>query len=470
MTRLALSGILLFVLLLAFSPAASVQAIPNLASTKTPRPTRTLTNTPAAMDRPIIVAAYSFVKREKILPGSDFTLKLELYNQGALKAYNITVTMQGDKLIPRDNGGLQVVNDLAPSAYRTLRQTMYVSPDLNGQPNATLTIAVAYNDEFGNSYSTSLVLLIDLNEAPPTSSYVGQPAATRTPTPAARSKLIIGSYQTDLQKLQAGNLFKLTVDIQNQGNASARNVTMVLGGATISAEGTPSSSGVSGGSADLSKFAPLGSSNLYSLGEIIPNTTFTQTIPLVVNVSTEAGAYPLKISFVYEDGSGNLILDDQVITLLVYGLPQVSASFYEPVPDLMVGEFRPLPIQITNIGKKGAILGDISISASSGLLNKNTGTVGTIEAGGYFTMDAEYTADTPGPVTLTIQIKYTDDFQQSEVIEKTLTLNVIDMPTPMPEGGEGGMDGGEVLPPPVEETFMDKLLKAILGFFGFSGG
>lgn len=468
-TRFALIGILLALLGLAFLPVAPVQA--------TRRPQVDVTFIPTQsnpVDRPIVVAVYSFVKREKILPGSDFTLKLELYNQGTITAYNVTVTMQGEKLLPRDNGGVQVVNDLAAGSYRTLRQTMYVSPELSEQPTASLTITVTYNDEFGEAYNTSLVILIDLTKIPPTSSYTGPAAATRTPTPAARSKLIIGSYQTDVQKLQAGNLFKLTLDIQNLGNASARNVTMVLGGATITAEGTPAASGVSGGGADVSKFAPLGSSNLFALGEIVPNTTFTQTVPLVVNVSTDAGAYPLKISFVYEDGSGNLILDDQVITLLVYSLPQVSASFYEPVADLMVGEFRTLPIQLTNIGKKTAALGDITISASSGTLAKNTGTVGNIEPGGYFTMDAEYTADAPGPVTITIQIKYTDDFQQSEMIEKTLTFNVVDLP-PTPAEGEGGITdgggGGIIIPTePVEESLMDKIWKAILGFFGFSGG
>jgi hypothetical protein len=467
-TRLALSGLLLSLLLLAFSPTAPAQATRQQAATKTETPT------PQLVDRPVIVAVYSFVKHEKILPGSDFTLKLDLYNQGNRTAYNVTATLQGDKLIPRENGGVQVFNDLAAGTDRTMRQTMYVAPELDGQSTATLNVSVVYTDDVGSSYSTVLVILIDLTKAPPTAAYVS-PAATRTPTSSPRSKLLITSYKTDLEKLQSGNMFKLTLDIQNQGNAFARNVTMVLGGATITSDSTPSSGGggVSGGGADLSKFAPLGSSNLYALGEIVPNTTFTQTIPLVVNVSTDPGAYPLKISFVYEDGSGNLVLDDQVITMLVYGLPQVSVSFYEPVPDLMVGEFRTLPIQITNVGKRASVLGDITISASSGMLNKNTGTIGTIEAGGYFTMDAEYTADTPETVTVTVQIKYTDDFQQPGLIEKTLTLNVIEMPPPAPDGGgEGGLNGGkgEIPVTPIEETLTDKLLKALLGFFGFSGG
>jgi hypothetical protein len=302
----------------------------------------------------------------------------------------------------------------------------------------------------------------------PTGQYNGPIVATRTPTPSPRSKLIIGSFKTDLEKLQAGNLFNLTLDIQNLGNTSARNVTMVLGGASITADGTPTAGGVSGGGGDLSKFAPMGSSNLYFLGDINPEKTINQKIPLVVNVTTEPGVYSFKISFVYEDGSGNKLLDDQLITLLVYGLPRVSVSFYQDVPDFSVGEFRTLPIQITNIGRKPVILGDLIISASSGMLGKNKATVGTIDTGGYFTLDAEYTADTPGPVTLTIQINYTDDFQQPGMLENTITFNVIDAPPLPPDTGNG--NGGEMPPPMQEESAWDKVWKAILGFFGFSGG
>ncbi len=465
--RLVLSGLLIaafFLLMGVNSAQANTETTYILKNTSVETPTATQEN---PSDRPVIVASYSFVKKEKILPGSDFTLKLNLANKGSTQAYNIITTLQGDKLIPRDNGGVQLINTLEPGANLTMRQSMYVTPELQGQPTATLSVNVTYSDVNGVSYSTSLVLLIDLTNVPPTSVYTGPIVPTRTSTPAARSKLIIGSYQVNPEKLQAGNLFKLTMNIRNLGNSPARNVTMVLGGATITSDGTPSSGGISGGSGDLSKFAPLGSSNLYFLGEIASGKTIQQIIPLVVNVSTEPGVYTLKISFVYEDTAGYKLLDDQVITLLVYGLPQLSASFYEEVPDLMVGIPNRLPIQISNISKKPSMLGDLLISSDSGLLTKNKATVGNIDPGGYFTLDAEFMPEKPGPTTLTIKINYTDDFQQPGVVEKTLSLNVIDQPImPTPTGGEGG---GEI-PIPAEESTTDKIIKAILGFFGFSGG
>lgn len=464
-------------------------------ATRTPRPSKTPTtevptptDTPIPADttapesnRPVIVATYSLPSKG-VKPGADFRLTLELYNQGQQNAYNVIVTIQGDKLIPRDNGGVQAVPELATGGDKTIKQTLYATPELAGQETVSITINVAYTDINGTEYSTPLVILVNLKNPEATSAYTGPLLPTKTGTETPRSKLIIGGYKSSLEKLQAGNLFKLTLDIQNLGNATARDVTMVLGGATATGggEGTPVSGGVSGGGADLSKFAPLGSSNLYYLGDMTPSTTKSQTLDLVVNVATDPGVYPLKISFVYENAQGERLMDDQVITMLVYALPQVTVSFYDTVGDISVGEFRPLPMQITNTGKKATILGEVTISASSGTLSKNTATVGTIDTGGYFTMDPEFVPETPGKVTLTIQIKYTDDFQQAGMIEKTLDVNVVEGFMPPPDGGGidggnvdpgGGMNGGGEIPPPVQQdSLMDSILKALMGFFGLAGG
>ena len=493
-TLLALSGLLIASMVLASgvtpayavnhsqvdteTPTPTLTESPTITPTNTTAPTATTaptsTNTPEPTPdttRALILATYSLPSKG-VVPGKDFRLTLELSNQGGKNAYNIIVTIQGDKLIPRENGGVQAVSQINAGEGKTIKQTLYATPDLAGQETVTITINVAYTDDSGIAYSTPLVLLINLKNPQPTAAYSGPAAPTKTATAAPSSKLIVDSYKTDLEKLQAGNMFTLTLDIQNLGNAAARDVTMVLGGASITGggDGTPTSGGVSGGDADLSKFAPMGSSNLYYLGDIAPAASREQTLDLVVNVATDPGVYPLKISFVYEDQDGESLVDDQVITLLVYSLPQITVGFYDTVPDIGVGEFRPLPIQITNTGKKATILGEVAIKSSSGALTKNTATAGTIDTGGYFTMDPEFIPDTPGEVTLTIQIKYTDDFQHAGLIEKTLTVNVIE--SAMPPDGGGGKDGGggEVPPPVQEESFLDSVLKALLGFLGLAGG
>ena len=105
---------------------------------------------------------------------------------------------------------------------------------------------------------------------------------------------------------------------------------MVLGGGATSTSGssTPVAGGVSGSSGELTNFAPLDSSNLVYMGDLKQGASTTLSQKLIVNTSTQPGVYTLKISFVYTNSKGNQVVDDQVITLLVYSLPQVQIDFY----------------------------------------------------------------------------------------------------------------------------------------------
>ena len=156
----------------------------------------------------------------------------------------------------------------------------------------------------------------------------------------------------------------------NLGKTDAKAVTMVLGGGVSPGDqsGTPQPGGVSGSSGDLTNFAPLGSSNLVYIGDIKAGESVSTSGKLVTNVSTQPGAYTLKVSYLYTDSKGNRIVDDQVITLLVYSLPQVEISFYRNAGEFQVGMPGMLPFQVTNLGKKTAVLGNMKVSAENATL------------------------------------------------------------------------------------------------------
>ena len=141
---------------------------------------------------------------------------------------------------------------------------------------------------------------------------------------------MITGYETDVDPLQPGSIFDLKIDVTNLGKADAKAVTMVLGGGVSPGDqsGTPQAGGVSGSSGDLTNFAPMGSSNLVFIGDIKQGETISTSGTFVTNVSTQPGVYTLKVSYLYSDAKGNRIVDDQVITLLVFSLPQVEISFY----------------------------------------------------------------------------------------------------------------------------------------------
>ena len=89
--------------------------------------------------------------------------------------------------------------------------------------------------------------------------------------------------------------------------------------------------GVSGGSGEFTNFAPVGASNVQSLGDLDPGGAIQAKQNLIVNTSTNPGAYPMMVTFSYVNDKNEPINDDQVITLLVYSLPNVDVSFYRPL-------------------------------------------------------------------------------------------------------------------------------------------
>jgi hypothetical protein len=155
-----------------------------------------------------------------------------------------------------------------------------------------------------------------------------------------------------------------------------------------------------------------------------------------------------------------------VITLLVYSLPSVDISFYRPPDPFFVGQPGALPIQVVNLGKRLSVLGTMKVKSSGGTVENGTGLVGSLDAGGYFTLDALLIPEQSGPVSLEITIDYTDDFNAPRTITRTLQVDVMEgteEPIVEPGLGEGG---GEGFPVPSEETALQKVWRFLLGLFG----
>jgi hypothetical protein len=195
----------------------------------------------------------------------------------------------------------------------------------------------------------------------------------------------------------------------------------------------------------------------------------TVSQPLIVNVNTAAGAYPLKISFVYINDRNQTFVDDQVITILVYRLPILEISFYQEVSTLFVAQPNILPIQVVNLGRSSIVLGMMRVEAPSGQLSNSSILVGTLDPGGYFTLDATFIPDTPGTTDLIVSIDYTDDFNQQQVITQTLTVEVMDQPIIEPPT-DGSQNDGTDVPLQAPETFLHKVWRFVLGLIGLDSG
>ncbi|MGB4871997.1 MAG: IPT/TIG domain-containing protein [Candidatus Promineifilaceae bacterium] len=464
------------------NPDAQAASLPNaLTVTEMPGPTGTPvpTNTPAATAfvRPLLVVDSYGASSAQITPGSNLDFEMTLANAGQIPASNVVVTFVSGSFMARNTGGVRALGNLPPGEKSRFWQPLAAGNDLAGQAIGTLEVKVAYTDFNGTVYNDTFSLTFPI--VPQAAGGAASPTVTPTATPTAtaaprlRPQLIITNYAVDVALLEPGTVFELTLAVQNQGSADARRVTMVVGGgsgsSSVNAEGTPQAGGLAGASGSFTEFAPVGTSNVRSLGDLLRGQSLDTSQSLIVNATTKPGAYPLKVSFVYSDDQNGSFVDDQVITLLVYKRPSVSFNFYAPEPAVVAGEMASLPLQIVNVGSSTAVLGTFKVTADNATLENNAIFVGALEPGGFFPLDALLTANQPGPLDLHLSVDYTDDFNQAQVLTSTLTLEVMeamvfDEPEMPPEGFE------EPAAEPEPETVSAKIWRFILGLLGLSSG
>ena len=440
-----------------FTNTSTATTTPTITNTTTV--TRTPTTPPMSYSRPLIVInSYSY--GDVVTPGNDFTLKLRVKNNGGSNAYNLIATFDSTDFLPLESGGVRSIDSLGSGDATDISQPLRASSTLWGAASGIVVVNINYTDSEGTAYTEKFTITINLKQ------WTYTAAATATPTSQPRAQLVVGGYEVDVNPLQPGSIFNLKVQIRNMGTVDAQGVTMVLGGGGASSDGsgTPTG-GVSGGSSDLSNFAPIGSSNLIYLDKVMIGEARDAQVQLIVNVSATPGAYPFKISFVYTNSSGNRVVDDQVITLLVYSLPKVELGFYRDPGILIAGQMTQLPIQITNLGKTTAVLGNLRVTSDGADITENVALVGPLEQGGYFTLDAMAMPYTEGPLDIKVVVSYNDDFNQPRTVEQILNVQVDPMPVYEPIPGEGDV-------PIVEqpETLTQKIIRFFKGLFGLGSG
>lgn len=447
---------------------------PNGESAAVPTPLTVLGGTatpaPTAFVRPQLVVVSYGASAPVIAPGADYDFEMTLQNAGGETATNIVAEFPEGDFLPRVTGGIRALGALGSGQTVRFFQPLYATRALAEKKVATLEVKVTYTTAAGTNYSDSFKLTFPVNVP-----FAGTAVPTVTPTARAllRPQMIIKAYRADVDQLQPGFQFELALEVENVGNAQARRLTMVVGGGSANdlANGTPTGpGGVSGGGGTFTDFAPVGSSNVQSLGELDAKGTLTARQRLIVNAATKAGAYPLKISFVYVDERGQTYVDDQVVTLLVFQTPQLELSFYQDVGPLFVGQPNALPVQVVNLGRTTAVLGNMKVTseaAPGAQFSQNVVLVGALDPGNTYPLDAVVIPDQAGPLELTVTVDYTDDFNQPQKITAQLTVEVLENQLP-PDGGEVPPDGGEVPPDggQLPETTGEMVIRFLKGFFG----
>jgi hypothetical protein len=70
----------------------------------------------------------------------------------------------------------------------------------------------------------------------------------------------------------------------------------------------------------------------------------------------------------------------------------------------------------------------MTVTAEGADITNNVSLVGSLDPGGYYTLDANIIPMNEGPLDVKVTINYTDDFNQTRTIEKTIAVNVVAAP------------------------------------------
>ena len=431
-----------------------------------PAPTPTHTPLPP-FTRPMIVLDSYSIQGGQVKPGQEFSLNVRLANIGGSKARNIVVIFSSGDFLPRVNGGVLAAGVIAAGASTGYTQPLTASIALQAGAIASLPVQVNYTDDSGIGFSESfnITLVLGAQKESPARS------AIPTPTPAYRPQLLIIGYQVDQDQLTPGSRFRLVLELLNVGGSAAQRVTMILGGGRTSQADADSSNndgtGTAGGGGDFSKIAPIGSSNVQFLGDIPAGEEFKTSQTLIVNSKTEPGAYQMLITLSYTDEKNRSYIDDQVVTLLVYSPPALEIEFSRVPEPLFIGQPGILPIQVINLGSSSVILGKMTVRSDALLIENGSMMIGYLDAGGYFPLEAMVFPEQTGLLELDVEVLYLDDFNQPQIVQKSLSVEVVEgMPFEQEFPGDPGMEPSAES----EETFFQRLWRFVRGLLGLGSG
>ena len=428
-------------------------------STPAPIPTQ-----PTVFGRPFVTVQNYQTGVGLLLPGQSFTLSFAVSNSGQLDAQNLAITFEGSDFFPSQTTGVYSISRLGRGEMMPVTQPMLVNKEL-GSNKAVVTsvVKIAYNDETGKTFEEKYTLTF------PAYNRTETPTPTVTPTAWERPQVLVIAYTTDVGMLYPGTMFNLDMQVSNLGNNLAREVNLITGGnidtsksSGTTTSGTPqasNSSSTTNVNSDVSNFAPVNSTNRVFLGDIPPQKTLSVSRKLIVNVGAEPGARLLNISFAYTDEDGNTITDNQVLSFLIYSSLNLSAGIVGTQPELIVGETTNLSFQITNLGKKSVLLGNLELSADKAEIKTEAGVIGSIESGGYFTADTKVTPKKEGNIAVIVKVNFLDDFGKYRAYKQQLLLKAIQKPTPVPTQPGSGQEE-------TSGSFLDGILRFFRGLFG----
>jgi len=375
--------------------------------------------------RPQLVVESAWTEPPVLGPGDRFTLTLQMANRGERTATRVVVgPASAELVVPAEGSNLAVVDRIAPGRAVTVTLPLVLGTVKQGG-RVGLELALSYGDAAGGTYSDRQSVGLEVSSSL-----------------ADRPQLLVAAVHTDPPVVAPGDLFTLTLEVQNVGGGDAYRLLLTLGGE---------------GGKELGPFVPRETGNVLFVPRVPAGERVQVTVPLVVDGSADAKAYGVPALLSYEDARGTTRSDVQRISLVVQRRPIFRIDFYRPVEGAMVGMPFPLPVEVINLGKATVNVTMMEVTGEGLDIQNGSLYVGPLDGGTSASLEAMAVAQQAGMVEVVVHVHYLDDFNRPQTVSQTLTVEVAGPPEPLPQ---------ESAPSTEEGSFWEKILRFLRGLLG----
>jgi len=376
--------------------------------------------------RPQLVIEAAQTEPALLGPGDAFSLTIRLANRGSRTATQVVAGVASPDLAVPAGGSNVVAIDHIGIEQEVTATLPLVLGEVTQAGRLNLEVALDCSDYEGGSYTARQSVGLEVSTAL-----------------ADRPQLVVDSYHTTPDSLAPGDTFTLTLEVSNVGGGEARRLTLTLGGE---------------GGSGMNPFAPLDSSNVKFIPQLAAGATVEVTQRLVVDGGAEAGAYSVPVALAFDDARGTRHTDSQLISLLVRRRPHLQIGFYRPVEVASIDVPIRLPVEVTNIGRTLINVSTMELSSTQLEISEGSMYLGPLDGGTSGSLEATAVAKEGGTAEVLVTVNYLDDFEQPQVVTKTLTVEVEKPVEISPEAEEEAQEQ--------EEGFWDKVLRFLRGLVG----
>ncbi|SNT09481.1 CARDB protein [Anaerovirgula multivorans] len=340
--------------------------------------------------------------QEAVKPYTDFNIKFDLKNIGSQNVNNLKISVDaGEEVLPKTMS-VKNIDSLVAGKSVPLEFTMFAKENIESK-NYPIKVSVEYETGGGSKKETQVI-----------NQYVGV-FVDSNDRESVTPKLVIDRYDYGGEFVKAGESFPLTISFYNTNrNHDVRNIRVSL-------------------TSDGDIFSPVNGSNSFYIQEIPPNGKVEKTISLRPKIDATYKTHNIFAEIEYEDTKGK-----DYSTKELMGIPVIQEA------NLVMGEIAlsnenfvgipiPLSLEFYNAGR--GLIRNMMISIE-GNFDTNEGSlyIGDLEAGKNNYYDVTIVPTALGTLQGKIIFEYDDEIDQHFIIEREVTLEVMEqMEPPMPE-------------------------------------